>query len=82
MCRYMDHAYRAHYVCLDCHYTKKSDPRGFKWGKGRDEIKCTKCGGRMVAVGQDFRAPRKGSKDWVPLIESIRAGKRFWSCGC
>jgi DNA-directed RNA polymerase subunit RPC12/RpoP len=80
MCRYSDHKYRTHYICLPCRrhvkHQRQEEPA----------VCCTLCGAPMIHAGRDFAAPRAQDDDqWVKLAEMHAAGGlsgRFDSCGC
>jgi len=74
MCRYSPDNPKNHYACLDCRITFK---------KHGGEYPCPKCGKIMVALGRDFKAPRKQNKaQWDKVRKLFEAGFDFDSCGC
>ena len=78
MCRYSDHNYRTHYICLDCRKTFKHRR---PWPQ-RD-MPCPQCGQPMRDAGRDFRAPRlQDRRSWRVVATLLRSGVHFDSCGC
>lgn len=77
MCRYsIPCVYKGHYVCLPCRRSIKAEYR-------REHVPCPECGAPMVAMGRDFHAPRRGSRNQWRKVELLAArGVRFDSCGC
>ena len=77
MCRYSDHSYPEHYICVPCRFSAKGD---FDAGAGRA---CPTCREPMVAMGRDFAPPRKQNHNqWRKLELLIAAGINFRGCGC
>ena len=75
MCRYSDHDYRTHFVCLvDRHAAKY--PRG-------TAPRCPTCAQPLLDLGRDFQAPRRNAfRQWEKLRLLVARGERFESCGC
>ena|SRR5579863_4864924 len=74
-CRYADHNYKRHWACLACR-------KSFKYEHSARKRKCPECGGHLVAIGLDFKAPRQNNiNQWrkVELLHS--AGVHFGSSG-
>ena len=77
MCRYSDHDYPQHFLCLPC---KKSFKGDFDSSVDR---RCPGCGALAIRVGRDFKAPRKtASTQWRKIAVLLASGVSFDSCGC
>ena len=77
MCRYADHAYLSHYVCVPCRISWKAERRP------TSPPLCRGCGLPGVHMGRDFKAPRKADVNgWRKVGIFVAQGVRFDSCGC
>jgi hypothetical protein len=79
MCRYSMHPSKTHFACLPCRFTAKH------WGAYWREpnVHCPHCGGLMIDLGHDFKAPRRGNEcQWRKVDMLVAAGITFDSCGC
>jgi hypothetical protein len=78
MCRYNEHSYRTHFVCVAC----RSVSKGFRQYAGL--VRCPRCGVPMKDFGRDFKAPRKDSDNqWRKLALMVETDlPLFDSCGC
>jgi predicted RNA-binding Zn-ribbon protein involved in translation (DUF1610 family) len=87
MCRYGFGSVKTHRVCLPCR-------RSLKQSTG-STAPCPECGGELVNMGRDFKAPRRSNaRQWRKLELLVAAGRRavdpryrtdgplFDSCGC
>lgn len=73
MCRYSEHEYKTHWVCITDRHVAKS----------RNQRTCPFCQKLMADFGKDFKAPRKQSHNqWRKLELLVKSGMLFDSCGC
>lgn len=81
MCRYAMHDYPQHYACLECRLAFKGE---WDRGEGYDgDRRCPHCAQPALAMGLDFKAPRKRNVgQWRKLALVVESGRRFASCGC
>ena len=78
MCRYSDHQYPEHFVCVSCRVSCKGE-----FDQPGAERRCPHCAVPMIAMGLDFKAPRKDATlQWRKLALLVADGVRFSSCGC
>lgn len=83
MCRYGYQQYSCHWACFSCRKSFK----GFSAWMGTNThgiIRiCPECGGPLYDLGQDFKTPRKESKNqWKKIKLLFEKGITFHSCGC
>lgn len=77
MCRYAMGAYKQHFVCVPCRFAAKGLD---SW---QEESRCPHCQQDMVAMGRDFKPPRKKSNNqWKKIAVLVQHGALFVSCGC
>jgi hypothetical protein len=75
MCRYMEHPYKTHWVCVPCRHVAKYDPHV--------EPRCPTCQEPLIDFGRDFKAPRKlATNQWRKLEILVAKNLLFKSCGC
>lgn len=80
MCRYLTHQYPQHFACLSCLVAFKGDRFG---GDTDGSRRCPSCAAPALAMGRDFKPPRKqATTQWRKLELLVGAGVRFDSCGC
>lgn len=71
MCRYSWRQYKQHYACLECQVSFKG------------VLVCPHCRRPMLAMGRDFRAPRRSdNRQWEKVRQLAAAGVLYHSCGC
>ena len=82
--------YKAKYVCTHCEKAFKETDIYSAMGSWVEQAKfagkvCPDCKQVMEAVSRDFRAPRKGAKQWSVLRKLQLNGERIMythGCGC
>jgi hypothetical protein len=75
MCRYAEHHYRSHHVCVGCRVSFKHE--------GGAISRCPRCTAVMVNAGRDLEVPRRNdTAGWRALAAVLDAGLDFHSCGC
>ena len=81
-CRYAVRTYRDHLACFRCRKVWRKYVKAVKPTRKHTDVSCPDCGGEVVSMGYDFKAPRRNDlKQWRKVELLARRGVLYHSAG-